>query len=364
MSGKNFVADKCRECGLCNKECPLLAELGESPKRLAERGITAWEAFSCSLCGGCEAVCPMGLSPMELFAAGRRRAVAEEFDLGEYRYLLPDRQNNLMSVYRRYSGIDYSDLAPTGDTASAFFPGCTLLTYAPDLTREVYARLRAEGGCGGVLTACCGKPLTQLGLAQRAETAAGKLLARLKELRVRELIVACPGCYYELRPILRPAGIGLRTVYEVLGDRLTGPAGGELCTVHDSCPDRFEGIFGRQVRGLLAARGFSLAEMAHSQKNTVCCGSGGMISHFRSDRTEELVKKRLKEARATGADVLVSYCLSCTLKFSAAADGLAVDHALSLLLGRREAFATAKAKVAAMLEGPQGEALWAEIMAD
>ncbi len=356
------IADKCRECGLCNEACLLLAELGESPKRLAARGVVPWEAFSCTLCGGCEAVCPAGLSPMELFAAGRRAAAKGNLD--DYRYLFPDRANNLMNVYRRYSGIDYSDLAPPGETASAFFPGCTMLTYAPDLTREVFARLRDAGGCGGLIGECCGKPLAQLGLAPRADATAAGLLARLKALSVRELVVACPGCYYELRSLLRPAGIGLRTVYEALGDRLAGAAGGKLCTVHDSCPDRFEGLFGRQVRGLLAKGGFGLVEMEHSRKSTICCGSGGMISHFRPDRTAELVTARLEEARATGAGVLVSYCLSCTLKFAAAADGIAAEHALSLLLGRREDFAAARKKAAAMLEGPQGAALWAEIMAD
>jgi Fe-S oxidoreductase len=359
------IAEKCRECGLCSRACPLLAELGESPKRLAERGITAQEAFSCTLCGACEAVCPFGLSPMEMFAAGRRRAAAAgESGLDECRYLFPDRPNNLMSVYRRHSGIDYGDLAPRGAAACAFFPGCTLMTYAPGLTRDAYARLQDACGCSGLITECCGKPLTQLGLAQRADAAAAGLLAHLEALRVRELIVACPGCYYELRPILRRAGIGLRTIYETLGDRLVGTAGGKLCTVHDSCPDRLEGIFGRQVRDLLAKSGFALVAMEHSQKCTICCGSGGMVSHFRPDRTEELVGMRVREAQATGAEVLVSYCVSCTLKFAAAADGFSADHALGLLLGRREDYGAAKAKVAAMLEGPQGAALWAEIMAD
>jgi fumarate reductase (CoM/CoB) subunit B len=359
------LADKCIECGLCGRNCPLLAELGESPGKAAARGATACEAFSCALCGGCEAVCPAGLSPKELFVAGRRTAVAAgEFKVDDYRHLFPDRKNNLMNVYRRFSGIDYEDIAVQGEAASCFFPGCTLMTYAPGLTREVYARLRDGCGCDGTITECCSKPLAQMGLPRRADDAARRLVASLRAHRVRELIVACPGCYYELRSLLSPAGIMLRTVYEALEPRTAAAEAGGLCTVHDSCPDRFEGIFGRQVRELLAKSGLSPVEMAHGKENTSCCGSGGMLSTFRPDFTDELVGWRMAEARATGAGLLVSYCASCTAKLAAAADGIRADHALSLLLGRRDDFTAAKKRMAAMLEGPGGAELWARIMAD
>lgn len=355
----------CRECGLCGRDCRLLAELGESPRALAERGVTAAEAFSCSLCGACEAACPEGLSPRELFAGRRGRAVAAgEFAVDEYRYLFPDRRQNMMTVLREYSGVDYSDIELRGETESCFFPGCTLMTYAPALTRQVYDVLRESGACGGMAVKCCGKPLAQLGLTQRADDVARRLLASFRAHKVRELIVACPGCYYELRPLLLPAGIRLRTVYEALGPVTSGTGDARVYAVHDSCPDRFEGIFGRQVRELLAANGFKLAELAHSGKDTQCCGSGGMVSHFRPDLTEGLVNGRLAEARQAGADALVSYCASCAAKFAGAAIGLEATHSLSLLLGRRDDFAAAKRKMAAMLDGPDGEAIWARIMAD
>lgn len=361
---KGAAVDQCLECGECSRNCGLLAEVGMSPKRLAEGGVTASTAFSCTLCGGCEAACPAGVSPRELFAAGRRSAVAAgELDIEAYRYLLPDRPNSLMSVFREYSGIDYRDIEASGSAACCFFPGCTLLTYAPQLTRRVFDRLKDDCGCSGLLTDCCGKPLSQLGLTARADRTAGRLLERIRAHNVRELIVACPGCYYDLRSPLAAAGVRLRTVYEALA-LPAAQQNGKVCTVHDSCPDRFEGIFGRQVRQLLAAGGFSLAEMSHSGLNTMCCGSGGMISHFRPDLTQALVEARLAEARAAGADSLVSYCMSCVLKFVAKAGELPTGHVLGLLLGQPDDLADAKGKVARMLEGPEGAEIWAKIMAD
>ena len=366
MDRVSEIAGQCIECSLCSQSCPFLSELECSPKRLAEQGGAAEIAFSCALCGRCEAVCPSGLSPMELFAAGRRLAVGKrEFVVEEYRYMLPDRPNHLMNVYRHYAGIDYCDIEIAGTANTAFFPGCTLMTYAPGLTREIYARLNKTCECGGLFTACCGKPLALLGLQQRADNAVQELVARLRAFHVRELIIACPGCYYYLREPLRAAGIVVRTVYEVLAVKVPAAARGRVCTVHDSCPDRFEGIFGSQVREMLGNNGFALTEMDNNREMTICCGSGGMISHFRPDLTKKLVSMRLSEAQKTKADMLVTYCISCALKFAAGfANGPAVEHALCLLVGRSEDFSTAKAGITAMLEGPQGTEIWKQIMAD
>jgi Fe-S oxidoreductase len=71
--------------------------------------------------------------------------------------------------------------------------------------------------------------------------------------------------------------------------------------VHDSCPDRFEGIFGRQVRERLAASGFKLTELAHSGKDRCAAAAAGWFSHFRPDLAEGLVGGRLAEARQAGA---------------------------------------------------------------
>lgn len=354
--------EKCLECGLCSQDCELLKELEASPKQLAERGVGALEAFSCALCGACEAVCPEGLSPKALFDKGRRLAVASgEMNLEEFGYLMPDHAYNLMQVYREYYGIDYSDIEVENTTGSCFFPGCTLMTYAPELTRAVYSQLQASCGCGGIISGCCGKPLTLLGLPERARNLTDGLIERLHKQDVREVIAACPGCYYELRKLLNSANIKLKTVYEAMDKSKCGPGNRLRVTVHDSCPDRFEGRFGSQVRELLQHQGFSLAEMFHNRKNTQCCGSGGLISRFRPDLMEQMVAQRLDEAAATGSEAMVSYCMSCVAKFADASGGFVSRHALSLLLGRDDDFKGVRSKAAQMMEGPQGAELWAKM---
>ncbi|QDR81673.1 (Fe-S)-binding protein [Sporomusa termitida] len=360
----DMLAKDCVECGKCTALCQFLAQTGESPARIAGRGASVTEAFSCSLCGACEAVCPLGLSPRQLFACRREEAVRQgEFDSNEYRYLFPDRPNNVMNMYRRCYGVDYGDIENAGSGGTWFFPGCTLLTYSPGLTRAVFYRLQADVDCRGFWTACCGKPLRQLGLRPRAEALQGQLQEFLQQHNITRVITACPGCYYELEPVFQACNVSVRTVYEMLKLAPTDRNSKIKCTVHDACPDRFARRFGRQVRQALAQAGFSLREMQHSGAQAICCGSGGQLSHFRPDLTEQLVQARLAEARQSGADILIGYCLSCVLKLEGKA-AMPVTHALNVLLAISEDFKGAKARAGQMLAGAAGERLWAEMMAE
>lgn len=357
--------NECMECGACIKICELLQEIGETPAMMTRRGVLAGQAFSCSLCGACETVCPSGLSPKRLFAERRKTAVQNgELDINEYNYLCPDRKCNAMSLYRRRYGIDYKDMEVDGSTNTVFFPGCTLLTYSPGITRDIYNRLKKNCRCQGLWDGCCGKPLSQLGLQQRFEDMQQSLAGFAKQHSIKKVITACPGCYYELTPLLAPLEIDVVTVYEMVDFRPHSVADKKVCAIHDACPDRMAGIFGRQVRQTLAKCGFSIVEMKHTKERTICCGSGGQLSHFRPDLAEKLVRIRGDEARESRADVLVGYCLSCVLKFDDSSTDIPVAHALNLLLEQPEDFKGAKAKAAQLFMGADGEKLWQEIMAD
>ena len=198
---------------------------------------------------------------------------------------------------------------------------------------------------------CCGKPLDQMGLQRRNEKTIHNLVDKMAGLEVKRLIVACPGCYYHLQEVLEQHGVELLTVYEVL-DFLEFDANQAvpLCTVHDSCPDRFDGIFATQVREALCQCGYNLVEMSSNGIDSPCCGSGGQVSNFRPEYTEKLVGERLKDAEKSGADILVAYCLSCVLNFATSSSYLKVRHALNLLLGIEERYTGVKDRVLKMYE--------------
>lgn len=356
------IAEKCTACGQCVASCLLLEEISEAPLNIASRGATVEEAFSCTLCELCTAVCPAGLSPAGMFAAKRVEAIAGgEFPIDDYRYLYPDRELNTCKLYREKYNIHYRELSVDQEGEVAFFPGCTMMTYAPAVTGAAFYHLEELWPHTTFLTDCCGKPLYQMGLKERGENYTTYLKSKLKKLGVKVLITACPNCFYELRTHLAPDGIEVRTIYENWGP---GAAGEAVITVHDSCPDRHEGIFARQVRAALEHSGYRLVEMEHHGANTFCCGSGGQVSHFRPDLALALTNRRLEEAGKTTAGVLAGYCLSCVLNFARAATGLKVRHVLDLLLGLEEDYTEIKKRAKALFTGAEGEENWRRLMAE
>lgn len=360
----NEIIENCTDCGACSKGCPILTEIDESPAVIAARGASLYEAFACSLCYRCEAVCPLNLNPGQMFKQKRIQAVADrEIEIDDYRYLLPDRQVTVNSFYREYYGINYDDLNLSSPAEIGFFPGCTLMTYSPQLTRKVYQILSKEQPGPVFFTECCGKPLYQIGLPARGNKSREKVRNKIISSDIKCLVAACPNCYYELKQIMAGHDIKIITVYEALEKQgFTNHLPGVRCTIHDSCPDRFEGIFGMQVRQALESIGCQVVEMANRGKRSICCGSGGQLSHFQLDFAEQLVNKRLKEAEKTEADTLVAYCLSCVLNFSRKSPGMKVRHALNLLLGCDEDYGDLKNKANEMFTGPDGAENWSKIM--
>lgn len=344
------ISSKCEECGLCSSECDFLAE-SISPAEMARRGITKEDAYGCALCGKCKTACPIALSPMEMFQARRVEAMNnQEVDSDEFDYFMPDNEENVLSYYRQYYDIDYSEVTLDENSDTYFFPGCSLMTYSPRLTLATYDRIYKQLGCHGILTDCCAKPLDQMGLVDRAQQYTDSLIQKIAQKNIKRLIVACPNCYYQLRETLQSTGVEICTIYDVIDFPVNVQRELPKYTMHDSCPDRFEGIFAQQTRTALKNYGYELAEMEHILRDSPCCGSGGQISHFRPDLANKLVKDRLEEADHTGTKLLVSYCISCVLNFARVQSDLTIRHVLNLLLDIDEDYSDVKKRAAAIFE--------------
>ena len=74
---------------------------------------------------------------------------------------------------------------------------------------------------------------------------------------------------------------------------------------------------------LQAIPGVKIVEMIHNRINSLCCGGGGggmwLDTYFKQKGMERLSERRIKEAIATGADVLA---VSCPYEISRFEDAL------------------------------------------
>ena len=84
-------------------------------------------------------------------------------------------------------------------------------------------------------------------------------------------------------------------------------------TYHDSCClGRRAGMYDEPRALLRAIPGVKLVDMVHNRANSICCGGGGggmwLDTFFKEKGMERLSERRVKEAIATGADVLAVSC--------------------------------------------------------
>ena len=79
---------------------------------------------------------------------------------------------------------------------------------------------------------------------------------------------------------------------------------------------RHLGVYEPPREVLSAMDGVEVAEMRHSKTSATCC-AGGTWSNC--DRfAKQIQVERLREARATGADVLAAACPKCQIHFACA----------------------------------------------
>ena len=145
--------ERCTGCGLCREECGFLQKHG-TPLEIA-RGFTPAHVsrqalpFECSLCRLCDAVCPSGLKPRDLFLEMRREAVDRgQGSFPEHKGALSYEKTGMSHLFTWYA-------LPAGCT-SVLFPGCSFAGTRPGRTRELYATLRDKDPGVGVVLDCCG----------------------------------------------------------------------------------------------------------------------------------------------------------------------------------------------------------------
>lgn len=104
-------------------------------------------------------------------------------------------------------------------------------------------------------------------------------------------------------------------------------------TYHDSCClGRHNGYYEEPRRLLNAIPGIKLVEMVHNRINAICCGGGGggmwLDTYYKAKGYERLSERRVREAAATGADVLAISCPYEVSRFEDAIKVLGLDGKL------------------------------------
>lgn len=334
-----FDRSACDLCGECLASCPEMGARLDDPAGAVMELIEGKDArgartvlAGCSTCMTCSAVCPSGANPYGLilfrwFERGRKRGLPSRASM-----VMPLESGNAWhKVMARLPADEkatldsWADLSRPELSGKAIFAGCNLqiMPYMADsaITDGVPVFGRKD--------LCCGEVYFRMGIFDKVNSVALHLESVYADMGVTELVAWCQACYNILGNIL-PNRFGARFPFKVtyIGDYLAervlsgelpvkGKLAGLKVTVQDPCHAKMTGKRMRETqRRVLEYMGCEVLEMAHSGVESLCCGLGHGAARFNPLDMAVGTVRRLREARATGAERLVVYCNSCDLLFS------------------------------------------------
>jgi heterodisulfide reductase subunit D len=175
---------------------------------------------------------------------------------------------------------------------------------------------------------CCGHDLLWEGDIDGFRALAELNAALIRESGAKRIVTACPECARALK-IDYPAhgidlGIEVLHLAELLArhdwpiahhaPRTTHHA--SRITYHDPCRlGRHLGVYDAP-RQVIEKLGLEMVEMPRNRANALCCGTNGWTHCTVASKAIQV--DRLREARATGADLLVTACIKCQIHFRCA----------------------------------------------
>ena len=176
---------------------------------------------------------------------------------------------------------------------------------------------------------CCGSVLLRTGF---LDDAIEQMNGNLKDLEGKTILTSCAGCYKTLKEDYKKyLGVDLKVIHiSQLLEQLIKENKIPLkhkdnlkVTYHDSCH------LGRHAGEYEAPRNVinsisNLVEMENNKEMARCCGSGGGVKSAYGELSNSISDLRIREAKETDADLLVSACPFCELNLSQNSDDFEV----------------------------------------
>lgn len=366
--------DACVSCGRCEDACPafevgkplsprnvvqdLVGVMNVSPPhrgsdggpRLPGETIAEETLWSCTTCGACADVCPLGVSPMRMITDMRRNLIGEGALRGSPATALQktDRAGNPwgMSPKERMAwaaGLDVPLAAEHPDFEVLYWVGCAAAydRRAQKIARSVVRLLQAAKVNFAVLgpeERCTGESARRMGDELLFQQLAEQNVRTLAARRVRRIVAHCPHCVNSLLRDYPQAGGEYEVVHhsqllaELIADgRLpalpTASREGKSVTYHDPCYlARANGIT-EQPRAVLAAAAggngdLPVIELPRNRRDTSCCGGGGGRMWFDDPPAQRVGQGRVREIVDSGAETVAVSCPFCLIMLG---DGVAAQ---------------------------------------
>jgi heterodisulfide reductase subunit D len=343
---------QCLECGKCTAVCPISRyNQSFSPRRMIGRMLAAgtedliddsllWTCLTCQLCNE---RCPQDVDfsllmrgvRIEAFRAGKRPVYSHGGALQSTMRIMasPDlKQDRLtwipkeLKVRTKGEDVYFVGCLPYFD---AFFTDIKIdtLTSAKSTIRLMNALDIAPAVMPD--ERCCGHDLLWMGDEDNFKRLAEHNLKKLAECGAKRVFFTCPEGYRTFSVDVPEyfGALDFEVVYfpAFLVEHfkelpLKSNGNHRVMTFHDACRlGRHMGDYDTPRNLLAAISGVELHEMVRHRAGGMCCGTSAWSN---CDLTSKQIQaERLRDAKATGAEVLVTGCVKCGIHFTCTQNG-------------------------------------------
>ena len=346
----------CLECGKCTSICPVARyDSGFSPRMMIEHALLGFEdalvhnnkLFSCLTCYKCQPECPSDVDfPVFVREArgmaqdsGQHGICAHSGQLQSLARLMTNpaiKQNRLDWLSKEYRVSDKSDVLFWVGCAPYFEPILEDLDFsALDIARASLKTMNLLGIEPRLLPneRCCGHDALWTGDIETFRRLAEHNAAQIKEAGVKKIVFSCPEGYRTFKmdyPSYVDLDCEVLHLSELLAEKI-GQNGLNLkeikkkVTYQDPCRlGRHMGIYDAPRKVIESIPGIELVEMKHSGLDSICCGTSAFTNC--DAYSNALRMERLSEARATGADLLITACPKCQTHLKCAMTDKGEEH--------------------------------------
>ena len=370
----------CIMCNRCQDACPAYYTgkelspsaleinkryyLNENLKEFSEgadslEGLSKWmlseeAAWSCTTCGFCIEVCPVGNEPMVDILRMRQDLVLMESNFPKGAMETFEKIENYgnpwgMSPNDREKwteGMNVPKMREKGSAEYLYWAGCSGAydDRGKDISRSV-AKIMNESGVDyailGNEETCTGDSARRIGNEYLFQMQAAQNMGNFEKYGVKKIVTQCPHCLTTLKNDYGEIGAELEVVHhsEFIADLIKeGKISPEKSleediTFHDACyVGRHHGEYDapRDVLQSVMGKDAKLVEMPRNKEQSFCCGAGGGNMWYDIDKGKRINVERFEEAIDTGAKKVATSCNYCMIMMEDARKVTGQDEAMEV----------------------------------
>ena len=319
-----------------NENIDLLAKGEAIDKPLTDWMLTEEAAWSCTTCGYCVEVCPVGNEPMVDILRTRQDLVMMESKFPQEAMETFEKMENYgnpwgLSPKDRELWMEGHNVPLMREKKKAdvlYWAGCSGAydTRGKEISQSVVNILNKANidyAALGNEEMCTGDSARRIGNEYLFQTMAEQNKETFEQYDFKKIVTQCPHCFTTLKNDYAEMGIDLEVVHHsqyidelIQNKKITPePYVDDDITFHDPCylgrhNDEYDA-----PRNVLQSvlRGGEIKEMEKTKSESFCCGAGGGNMWYEIKTGERINQNRVKQAVKTQASTVAAACNFCNI---------------------------------------------------